>query len=161
MLCKPFCAAFALSLLAATVGKAAAAKPTMESVGSGLVCQCGCNGIVSQPCQHYECAYHAEMRAMIQKEIAEGKDEAAIRQDFILRYGVQVLAVPPAKGFNLTVWLLPGIGLLAGLALVVVIVRRWRGPAALAAAPSPRPVDPKLIAAVEKEIRSSGLGIRD
>ena len=98
---------------------------------------------------------------MIQKEIAEGKDEAAIRQDFILRYGVQVLAVPPAKGFNLTVWILPGMGLLAGLALVVVMVRRWRGPGGGVAHPSPRPVDPKLIAAVEEEMKESGLGIRD
>jgi len=161
MLAKRFCAALAICMLAAMAGKAAAAKPTLESVGSGLICQCGCNGIISQPCQHYECAYHAEMRAMIQKEIAEGKDEAAIRQDFILRYGVQVLAVPPAKGFNLTIWILPGIGLLAGLALVIVIVRRWRKPVAVTASLSSRPADPKLLAAVEEEIRNSGLGIRD
>jgi len=161
MVFKLFCRTLVTLLLAAVAGKGTASKPTMESVGSGLVCQCGCNGIVSQPCQHYECAYHAEMRAMIQKEIAEGKDEATIRQDFILRYGVQVLAVPPAKGFNLTVWILPGLGLLAGLGLVLVIVRRWRRAPALVTAPSARPVDPKALAAVEEEIKSMGLGIRD
>jgi cytochrome c-type biogenesis protein CcmH/NrfF len=112
-------------------------------------------------CPHIDCATREEMKAAIQKEIAAGKDETAILQDLAIRYGVQVLASPPAKGFDLTVWILPGIGLLAGLALVVVIVRRWRKPVAVSAPLASRPADPKVIAAVEEEIRKSGLGIRD
>jgi cytochrome c-type biogenesis protein CcmH/NrfF len=153
--------ALAILLSTAASGLAANGKPTLKSVGSGLVCQCGCNIPVSEPCQHYECSYHAEMRALIQKEIAEGKDETAIHQDFVLRYGVQVLAAPPTKGFNLTVWILPGAGLLAGLLAVVIIARRWRGPIKEKASAPTAPMDPKLLAAIENEIKSSGLGVRD
>ena len=95
---------------------------------------------------------------IIEKEIAEGKDETAILQDLAIRYGVQVLAAPPARGFSLTAWILPGVGLLAGLSFVLIIVRRWRKPSPVAAAIPAKPLDPKLLAAVEEEMKSSGLG---
>jgi RHS repeat-associated protein len=58
------------------------------------------------------------MRAVIQKEIAAAKDETTILQDLAIRYGVQVLAAPPTRGFDLTVWLLPAISLLGGITSV-------------------------------------------
>ena len=135
-------------------------KPSVESLGDQVMCLCGCVATMNH-CPHIDCSTREEMKAVIQKEIAAGKDETAILQDLAIRYGVQVLAAPPAKGFDLTVWILPGAGLLAGLALVMVIVRRWRRPPGAPAVPSPRPVDPKLLAAVEEEIKTSGLGVRD
>jgi cytochrome c-type biogenesis protein CcmH len=130
---------------------AGASKPTVKEIGDAVICQCGCNQTVTE-CNHLECASRTEMTAMAQKEIAEGKNETAILQDFVLRYGVKVLASPPTQGFNLTVWILPGIGLLVGLTLVVGIVRRWRRPPAAAPVAAP-PVDPEVMAAVEKEMK--------
>jgi cytochrome c-type biogenesis protein CcmH len=108
-------------------------------------------------CPHLDCAEKAEMQAFIKKEISEGKSETAILQDLSLRYGLQVLTAPPAHGFSLAVWILPGVGLLVGLGAVVLIVRRWRQrPAPEAAIPSTG-VDAKLLTAVEEEIRSTGM----
>src|SRR5208337_1001673 len=116
----------AACLLAASVARGdSARKPTLETLGNEVQCTCGCVAPLNQ-CPHLDCAEKAEMQAFIKKEIAEGKDETAILQDLSLRYGVQVLTAPPAHGFNLAVWILPGIGLLVGLGLVVVIVRRWK-----------------------------------
>jgi cytochrome c-type biogenesis protein CcmH/NrfF len=65
-----------------------------------------------------------------------------------------VLAAPPAHGFNLTAWILPGVGLLIGLFLAIGIVRRWRRPAAQAAAPAGAPpVDENVLSAVEEEMK--------
>lgn len=127
---------------------AANAKLTTKSLGDQLICQCGCAQTVTE-CNHLQCPSRSEMTAMAQKEIAAGKHETAILQDFVLRYGVQVLASPPAKGFNLTVWILPGLLLIAGLAVVVFVVRRWRQ----APAAPPAPLDAKLLEAVEEEMK--------
>lgn len=131
---------------------AAGSKPTLESVGDGLICQCGCTQTVNT-CDHYECATRAEMKALAEKEIAAGKDETTVLQDFVLRYGVQVLASPPEKGFSRTVWILPGLGLIVGLAVVIGIVRRWRKPGEASTPPAVGPVDEKILAAVEEEMK--------
>jgi cytochrome c-type biogenesis protein CcmH/NrfF len=131
------------------------AKPTQRSIEGALTCQCGCNQTVAG-CDHYGCGSREEMRALIQKEIAAGKDQTAIFQDMTLRYGVQVLATPPAQGFNLTVWILPILGLTVGLAAVVLIVRHWRKPPGEPAPVLPSTMDPKVMAAVEAEIKRVG-----
>ncbi len=139
-----------LSVVLAPATLAGASKPTVKQICDAVICQCGCNQTVTE-CNHLQCTTRAEMTAMARKEIAEGKTETQILQDFVQRYGVKVLASPPTQGFNLTAWILPGIGLLVGLGLVMGIVRRWRRPAAApAAAP---PVDPEVMAAVEKEMK--------
>ena len=135
-------------------------KPTLESIVNQVMCICGCNAPLTK-CPHIDCSTQAEMEAYIQKGIAEGKDETAILQDLTLRYGVQVLTAPPARGFNLAVWILPGIGLLLGLAGVVVIVRRWRRKPAVVPPATSVSADPKVLAAVEEEMKSTGLGVRD
>jgi len=98
------------------------------------------------------------MQAFIKTEIADGKDETTILQDLSLKYGVQVLSTPPAHGFNLAIWILPSAGLLAGLGMVVVIVRRWKRKPALVPAPTSATHDPKVLTAVEEEMKSTGLG---
>jgi cytochrome c-type biogenesis protein CcmH len=127
-------------------------KPTLESIGDQVICLCGCMATLNH-CPHRDCATVAEMRPIIEKEIAEGKDETAILQDLAIRYGVQVLAAPPARGFSLTAWILPGAGLLAGLSLVLIMVRRWRKPSPVASAIPATPLDGELLAAVEKEMK--------
>jgi len=97
----------------------------------------------------------AQMETLITKDIDAGKDEQAILQDFVSRYGVGVLAAPPAKGFDLTAWVLPGVGLVVGLVAVIMIVRRMRTPAAEFAETPTTVIDPKVMAAVEEEMNAS------
>jgi cytochrome c-type biogenesis protein CcmH len=147
----------ASTLLVASAGRAATKKASVESVGDQVMCLCGCVATMNH-CPHIDCSTREEMRATIQKEIAKGKDETAILQALAIRYGVQVLAAPPTGGFNLTVWVLPGVGMLVGLVLVVIVVRRLRSHAATQAEVPTRESDPRLLAAVEDEMKASGLG---
>jgi cytochrome c-type biogenesis protein CcmH len=137
------------------VSETATARPTQQSIESALTCQCGCNQTVAG-CNHYGCGSREEIRALVQKEIAAGKDETAILQDMTLRYGVQVLATPPAQGFNLTVWILPILGLIIGLTAVVLIVRHWRKPPGEPPRGLPSTTDPNVMAAVEAEMKQVG-----
>lgn len=146
--------------MALAMGMAAqgfAASPsnvTLEQVGSKVFCLCGCATTLNH-CPHLpsECQSRAEMQTLILADIRQGKTEAAILQDLTNRYGVRVLAAPPTRGFDLTAWVLPGLALGLGLAIVVMIVSRWRRkpPAAGGTAPKP-PVDARIMAAVEEEM---------
>src|SRR5215472_6132047 len=95
-----------------------APKTTPSAIESSVTCQCGGCNMTLSACNHEGCGSKAEMEAMAEKEAASGKDSAAILQDFVLRYGTKVLATPPPRGFNLTVWILPIGGGIIGLSLV-------------------------------------------
>lgn len=129
-------------------------KPTLEQVGNQVYCQCGCVTTLNH-CPHLpsECQSRAEMTSLILTDIKKGKDDKGILADIVDRYGVHALASPPTAGFNMTVWVLPGVGLLIGLVIVLLVVRRWRrknpGGKDL---PSETPVDPKIMAAVDEEM---------
>jgi len=133
---------------------AVAARPTLESIGNKVYCLCGCVTTLNR-CPHLpsECASRAEMEALIRKDIRAGKTEKAILNDFTAAYGVRVLASPPAHGFDLAVWILPGVGLMVGLILVVVIVKRWRHRSNPVEPDDESAIDPKLMAAVEEEMK--------
>jgi len=155
-------ALFAITVLFASTALGAAPKPTLKSVGQKVYCTCGCVTTLEH-CPHppSECSMRAQMEALILKDIDAGKDEQAIVQDFVDRYGIGVLAAPPAKGFNLTAWILPGVGLIVGLVAVIVIVRRMRETSAKPAETTAPSIDPKVLAAVEEEMRTAGLGTRE
>jgi cytochrome c-type biogenesis protein CcmH len=147
---------FAALLAASVVRAGAASPPTLAAIGNEVQCLCGCNAPLNG-CPHLDCAEKAEMQAYIKQEIAAGKDETAILQDLVQKYGVHVLSSPPPHGFNLSVWILPGLGLLVGLALVVVIVRRWRHKPPPPDGGTPATLDPKVLTAMEEEMKSVGL----
>lgn len=149
---------WAISALAATP----ASKPTLEQVGNQVYCQCGCVTVLNH-CPHLpsECQSRAQMQSVILTGIQQGKTDPSILKDLVDRFGVHVLASPPATGFNLTVWVLPGVALIIGLGIVLLIVRRWRSKVSGAREEAPGgppdgPIDPKVMAAVEEEMNKVG-----
>jgi cytochrome c-type biogenesis protein CcmH/NrfF len=155
-----YIAAFVVVMAAAVAARSEDPRPTARSVGDKVMCLCGCVAILNQ-CPHHGCSTHEEVQGLIQKLIDEGKSEPEIYQALVARYGTKILAAPPAKGFNLAAWVLPGLGLILGLFIVVVIARRLLKPAhAPVTAPSAS-VDSKVLAAMEEEMKTAGLGARD
>ena len=71
-----------------------------------------------------------EMKQVVRDQLAAGKTPDEVKEYFVARYGEWVLLDPPARGFNLTVHVLPILGLLVGAVVVGVLIRRWtRAPA--------------------------------
>jgi cytochrome c-type biogenesis protein CcmH len=66
-----------------------------------------------------------QMRASIEEQLRQGKNPDQIKQFFVSKYGDWVLLAPPAKGFNLLLWLLPTIAAVCGVILVGFALRRW------------------------------------
>ncbi len=85
-------------------------------------------------------------RNFIRGLIAQGETKAQIKRALVAELGVAVLALPPAHGFNLTVYILPPAILIAGLATLAVALPRWRRRARAADA-RPAAAEPGLTAA--------------
>jgi len=118
-----------LLLLAATWGGtviAAAAPPrtTVQAVGEGLTCQCGC-GLTVANCNHPSCGFAVPTRDEIAGMINKGMTRVQILQSFMNKYGEKVLSAPRAEGFNLLAWVIPYVVVGAGVLLILLAVARW------------------------------------
>jgi len=66
--------------------------------------------------------------AMLKKldaEVASGKSDDLILQSFVQEFGAEVIAEPPAKGFNWLAWIMPFAVVGAGLFVVRTVITRW------------------------------------
>jgi cytochrome c-type biogenesis protein CcmH len=76
-----------------------------------------------------------DMRDVVRDRLARGESEDQVTAYFVQRYGEWVLMKPPAHGVSLLVWLLPGVLVIGGIALIIVVVQRWVRNAPAATAP--------------------------
>lgn len=68
----------------------------------------------------------AREKAFIAGLIAQGRSEKQIKDALVAQYGPSVLALPSAKGFDATVYVVPVVVVLALLALLAVLLPSWR-----------------------------------
>jgi cytochrome c-type biogenesis protein CcmH len=80
-----------------------------------------------------------QWRAQIAQMLSEGQTEQQIKQYFVDRYGLRVLAQPPAEGNSLLLWVLPLVALVLGGGYVALLMRRMRARGAAASAAGATP----------------------
>ena len=68
-----------------------------------------------------------QMRGVIREMLAEGKSREEILDYFVDRYGPDILAAPPKTGANLLAWILPIVGVAAGLGGLFLVIRAMTG----------------------------------
>lgn len=78
-----------------------------------------------------------QMRALVKEQLASGKSPDEVKAYFVSKYGEWILLSPPAHGFNLTVYALPALLLVAGVAGIGLLVKRWTVPAPSSGAAAP------------------------
>ena len=91
----------------------------------------------------------SQMRGIIRERLAAGERPPDVIQYFVDRYGEWILLAPRRSGFNLLVWLFPLAAVVAGLAVVAILVRRWTRRRRDAA---PVSVDPAMRARIRREM---------
>jgi cytochrome c-type biogenesis protein CcmH len=65
-------------------------------------------------------------RVFIQRQIAHGDSEAQVKDALVGQYGVTVLGLPRAHGFDLTAYLVPLAAVLALAVTLLTLLPRWR-----------------------------------
>jgi cytochrome c-type biogenesis protein CcmH len=78
-------------------------------------------------------------RVFIQHLIDQGLTETQIKRVLVREYGPTVLALPSSHGFDLTVYLVPPLVVLALLGLLALLLPRWRRRARAAGDPARPP----------------------
>src|SRR6266404_8774924 len=103
-----------------------------HQIGSKLKCMCnGCDQAAGK-CYHVGGAYSGPcdtaktMLKEIDTHIAAGMDDQQVLDAMIKQYGPLAYVEPPKTGFGLVAWLMPILYLLGGLALVILVMKRWR-----------------------------------
>ena len=116
---KRFLAALLFLLALPPVNGFAALNET--EVSESLICY-ACPG---EPLNVDRCSAGDQMRAAIRQMIDQGKSKPQILDYFVARFGDDILTTVPKKGFNLLAYTGPLIGLLVGIPVALLIIRRW------------------------------------
>ena len=135
----------AVVTLAMVLGGAAALAPlasahvSFDSVVDQFMCT-SCHEPLNQVNSPQAISEKQTLQGLVNKGLTLGQIKSAM----VAQYGPQVLAQPPASGFNLTVYVLPPAVFLGGLALLAYTLPKWRERSRRAAAdklPGAGPLD--------------------
>lgn len=114
-----------LLLLAALGAQAAVPYAKLREVADRVSCQCGCSYTVGS-CNMLNCHFRDPILQEITSGLEEGRPEEAVLEEVYEKYGPETRVQPRDDGFGMVGWIAPFALLVAGLAAVVLIVRRWR-----------------------------------
>lgn len=89
-----------------------------------LMCSCGCGQVLGE-CNHVGCPDSPVQLAELRTAMNAGMTDKQILDSFAAKYGMTVLAAPPAKGFDLVAWIAPFAVFLAALLGTILLVRHW------------------------------------
>ncbi len=123
----------------------------VKAIERRLKCTCGCNlDIYTCRTTDFTCEYSPALHREVMDLTRQGKTSEEVIAAFVEKYGEQTLMAPPARGFNLAGYLVPGVAVLtAGTALAVVLLRRARMVAAVE--PAAAPMAPASLTAEEQD----------
>lgn len=102
-------------------------------------------------------------RRFIEAQVAACRSKEEIKDELVEQFGPGVLSLPEDDGFNLAVYLVPILALLAAAGGIAVAVRRWRRARPMATAggaavhgegPDPEPEDTERL---EADMKKSGI----
>jgi cytochrome c-type biogenesis protein CcmH len=113
---------FATAALAPTA-TAVAPRASFNDVEDEVMCDT-CN----VPLNVAESDRADQERKVIRDLIAKGLTKEQIKAELKARYGPSILATPEDRGFSLAVWWVPVAAVVAVLALIAVLLSRWRRP---------------------------------
>ena len=116
-------AALAALMMSAAVPIAAATQPraSLTNIESDVMCV-----VCKTPLAVSQSPEANRERAFISNLIAKGETKAQIEKALVYQYGNAVLALPPAHGFDVTLYVLPPVLLIIGAAVLFYTLPRWR-----------------------------------
>jgi cytochrome c-type biogenesis protein CcmF len=127
-------------------------SPQEREIAKKLACWCG--GCSKLPVDMCACPHCARLREEIGSFVKAGQTETQVLQHYVAQEGGQHILSEPMWGVGRFVWLIPYVMGASGLLLVGLAAARWsRRPVSEAAAATESPVDDRLNARLDDELR--------
>jgi cytochrome c-type biogenesis protein CcmH len=111
----------AAALAAPATSSASTARVSLAQIENDVMCV-----VCNEPLAVSRSPQADAERRFISELIAKGQTRGQIERALVAQYGPSVLALPPAHGFNLTVYVLPPAIVLLGAAGLLFALPRWR-----------------------------------
>lgn len=108
------------ALLLAAPAQAAPATWSVTDLENQVMCPV-CHQLLSQS----QSAAAQRIRQIIQQKHDRGWSEQHVKDYLVGQYGEEILAAPPARGFDLLAWLVPAAVLLGGGGVALLLARAW------------------------------------
>ena len=102
-----------------------AADSILEAQTTALASELRCPVCQGNSIQDSPSELAQQMRDLIRDQLRAGKTPDEVRAYFVDKYGEWILLTPKATGFNLVVYIVPILVILAGGAIVWRSLRRW------------------------------------
>ncbi|HWE33860.1 MAG TPA: cytochrome c-type biogenesis protein CcmH [Solirubrobacteraceae bacterium] len=114
-------AAALLSGVAAPIASATQPRASLTNIESDVMCV-----VCKTPLAVSQSPEANRERAFISNLIAKGETKPQIEKALVFQYGSAVLALPPAHGFDATLYVLPPAVLIIGAAILFYTLPKWR-----------------------------------
>ena len=112
---------FALALFFAPAPGADTLEDRVADISAKLMCPV-CEG---QSVAESNSQLARDMRALVRKQLEEGKTGEEIVGYFVSSYGETILAAPRPRGFGAVLWALPVLSVLIGAGIILRTVRSY------------------------------------
>jgi len=120
----PLCMALWMSLASANDAAPAAADPVLEARMLSITAELRCLVCQNQTIADSHADLAIDLRQQVREMLQKGQTDQQILDYMTARYGDFVLYRPPFKNTTVLLWVGPGVMLVAGLVMLVLILRR-------------------------------------
>jgi cytochrome c-type biogenesis protein CcmH len=105
-----------------------ASDSALEARTSAVAAQLRCPVCQGLSIQDSPSELSQQMRSLVKDQLKAGKSPDEVKAYFVSKYGEWILLEPKPRGFNLLVYALPVLLVAGGIALIIVMVKRWTRP---------------------------------
>jgi cytochrome c-type biogenesis protein CcmH len=118
------CMAFSMGVASANEAVPAAADPVLEARMLHITAELRCLVCQNQTIADSHADLAIDLRQQVREMLQKGQTDQQILDYMTARYGDFVLYRPPVKSTTLLLWVGPGVMLVAGLAMLTLVLRQ-------------------------------------
>jgi cytochrome c-type biogenesis protein CcmH len=125
-LLRPFLVLAAIACMAGAAADPAERlpDPVQEARARAIFREVRCLVCQNESIDDSEAALAGDLRSIVRDQVKQGRSDPQIRAFLVERYGEFVLLKPPFSAGNALLWATPGIALILGGVLMVLLLRR-------------------------------------